>query len=386
MFSLSKLLWLKDHQPDVYRRTWKFLCYEDLVIHQLGLPPTTDYTVASRTLCFDIIAKDWSGEIMEVTGLDVNKFPRVVPSGTPVGTISPRMAEALSLPHDVVVVTGGHDHPCGALGAGVRKPGVALESIGTVDCLAVLFDTPRLGRDMLDQGFPCYPHTIPELYVTLAFNFTGGSVLRWFRDTLGDEERRLAREQDQDVYSLLLAQARKSRSPVAVLPYFTSSGTPYMDPHALGAMLGFTFNTTKADLIRGCLEGVVLEMKLNLATLEAAGIPVEEVRTIGGGARSREWLQMRADAYNTRVVALDVSEAACLGAAILAGTGAGVFESVPRGVEATVREKETLFPREEVRGYYQEQFEVYRTIYPAVKDLTHRIKRLQAQRPAPDMG
>lgn len=379
MFSLSKILWLKKNHPEIYHKTWKFLCYEDLVIYKLGLEPTTDYTIAARTLCFDILKKNWSEEILQLTNIDVHKFPRVVPSGTLVGTIPAPVARELSLPDNVAVVTGGHDHPCGTLGAGVRKESVALESIGTVDCIAVVFKEPRLGNIMLKNGFPCYPHTIPEFYTTLAFNFTGGSLLRWFRDNLGKEEIDMARREGRDVYSVLIEKGGSAISPLFVLPHLTSSGTPYMDIQSAGAILGLSFNTTKGNIIRGILEGIALEMKLNLSILEKAQIPVKEIRAIGGGAKSREWLQMRADIYNTRIVSLNVSEAACLGAAILAGWGAGLFSSVDEAIKSTVREKEVFYPRPEKNELYQKKFEIYQQIYPALKNLNHQIKQFQQE-------
>jgi xylulokinase len=204
-------------------------------------------------------------------------------------------------------------------------------------------------------------------------------LLRWFRDHLGEEEIDMARRENRDVYSVLIEKGGSAISPLFVLPHLTSSGTPYMDIQSAGAILGLSFNTTKGNIIRGILEGVALEMKLNLSILEKAQIPVKEIRAIGGGAKSREWLQMRADIYNTRVVSLNVSEAACLGAAILAGWGAGLFSSVDEAIKSTVREKEVFYPRPEKNELYQKKFEIYQQIYPAIKNLNHQIKQFQQE-------
>jgi len=374
MFSLNKIMWLKENHPQIYAKTWKFLCCEDLVIHKLGLSPVIDYSLASRTMSFDILKKEWSEEILSLADLDKSLLPGAVPSGTVVGKIPKKIAEDLSLPLNVVVVTGGHDQPCGALGAGVKEEGVAMEAIGTTDCIASIFKEPHLDKKMLENNFACYPHTVPQFYVTLAFNFTGGSLLKWFRDTLGKEEMKKARESGGDVYSILIDEASPEPSSLYLLPHFTTTGTPYMNPNSGGAILGLSLSTSKADLIKAILEGVSFEMKYNLSLLEEMGMFVNELRAIGGGAKSREWLQLKADIYDKKVVSLKVSEAVSLGAAILAGVAIGEYGSIEEAVETTVGIKEVFYPRKEKTRVYEEKFGIYKDIYPTLKNLNYRIR------------
>jgi len=377
MFTLNKIMWLKKNHPHIYRKTWKFLCCEDLVIYKLGLPPTIDYSLASRTMAFDILKKRWSEEILSMVNMDKSLLPRVVPSGTLVGEIPQKIAGRLSLPSKVLVVTGGHDQPCGALGAGVREEGIAMEAIGTVDCIASIFNEPHLDEKMLENNFACYPHTVPEFYITLAFNFTGGSLLRWFRDTLGEQEKERAKKTGEDVYSILIDEASPEPSPLYLLPHFATTGTPYMDSRSAGAILGLSLNTSKPDLIKAILEGISFEMKHNLALLEKIGIFVNELRAIGGGAKSRKWLQLKADLYNKRVASLKVSEAVSLGTAMLAGVAAGEYSSIEEAVKTTVKIKEIFYPQEKRARMYEEKFQIYKDIYPALRDLNHRIKVMQ---------
>lgn len=380
MFSINRIMWLKKYHPDIYRRTWKFLCYEDFVIQRLGLPPTIDYSLAARTMAFDIVKKRWSRKILSLARVDESLLPEVVPSGTEVGKIPSKMCARLLLPSGVSVVTGGHDQPCGALGAGVKKEELAMEATGTVDCIATVFKEPHLDQKMLENNFACYPHTVSKFYISLAFNFTGGCLLRWFRDTLGGEEKKEAEKKGENVYSILIDKATKDPSPLYLLPHFTTTGTPYMDPNSAGAILGLTLNTSKGDLIKAILEGVAFEMKHNLVLLEEAGIPVRELRAIGGGAKSEKWLQLKADIYNKPLVSLKVSEAACLGAAILAGVGVGEYSSIQEAVETVVKKKESFSPQKEKAKIYEEKFAIYKDIYPTLRELNHQIRDLSAHR------
>jgi len=383
MFTLNKILWLKKNHPDIYRKAHKFLCCEDLIIYKLGLPPTIDYSLASRTMAFDILKKEWSEEILSLADIEKSLLPDVLPPGTVVGEIPRKIADRLHLRAKVLVVTGGHDQPCGALGAGVMREGVAMDAIGTVECIASVFKKPHLDKKMLDNSFACYPHTVPQFYITLAFNFTGGSLLRWFRDTLGENERERARREGRDVYSILIDEASSEPSSLYLLPHFTTTGTPHMDTNSAGAILGLSLDTSRSELIKAILEGISFEMKYNLSLLEEVGIFVRELRAIGGGSKSRKWLQLKADLYEKKVVSLGVSEAASLGAAILAGVAVGEYKSIEEAVETLVRIKETFYPQEKVTRIYEEKFLIYRDIYPALRDLNHRIKKREAKLPSP---
>jgi len=377
MFTLSKVMWLRENYPDIYSRTWKFLCCEDLVIYKLGLTPTIDYSLASRTMAFDILDRKWSEEILSTANIDKSLFPDLAPSGTLVGEIPRKITNRLSLPSKVAVVTGGHDQACGALGAGVKEEKVAMDAIGTVECIASIFKEPHLDKEMLEKNFACYPHVVPPFYITLAFNFTGGCLLRWFRDTLGKEEREKAKKRDEDVYSILIDEASYKPSSLFLLPHFTTTGTPYMDTASSGAVLGLSLNTSKSDLIKAILEGISFEMKYNLSLLEGIGIPISELRAIGGGAKSRKWLQLKADLYDKKVVSLQISEAASLGAAILAGVAIGEYKSIDEAVDTAVKKKEVFYPRREEAKIYQEKFQIYEDIYPTLRNLNHRINTMQ---------
>jgi sugar (pentulose or hexulose) kinase len=177
----------------------------------------------------------------------------------------------------------------------------------------------------------------------------------------------------QSVYDLILAQAVTGPSPVLVLPHFVGTGTPWLDPASKGAIIGLDLSTTNGQIIKGILDSVTYEIKLSVDAMEAAGIVVREVRAIGGGAKSELWLQTKADIWGKPVVAMDVSEAPCLGCAILAGVATGAFPSVEAGITQMVRTRRIYEPDLSLHERYMEKARLYRQVYPALAALNHQM-------------
>ncbi|MGQ9628738.1 MAG: FGGY-family carbohydrate kinase [bacterium] len=374
MHTINKIIWWKREHPEVYRRAWKFLCYEEFVFYMLGLSdPVTDYTMAARTMAFDIIEKQWSERMISLAGIDGDLFPKVRPSGEVVGEVSPKVASDLGLPRGVKVVTRGHDQPCGALGAGIIKERLSMDATGTVECVAPATREPVLNENMLRYNFCSYPHTAPNLYITLAFNFTGGSLLRWYRDTLAGEERSVAERRGADIYDVILDGLPAEPTSLMVLPHFTTTGTPHFDAKSRGAILGLTLNTSRKEIVKAILEGITYEMGLNFSLLGRSGVEIDEVRSIGGGAKSEAWLQLKADIFDRKVVSLDVSEAVCLGAAILAGVAIGRYSSIREAVDCLVRPKRTYYPDPRRAQIYRERMKIYESIYPSLKEINRAL-------------
>jgi xylulokinase len=368
MFTLYKLLWLKEHRPEVWRQTWKFLCFEDLLHYHLGLDPAMGWSLAGRTMMFDVSRHQWSPDILGLLGLAPERLARPLPSGTVVGVIPATVAASLGLPEGVKVVAGGHDQPCGALGAGVTEPGLAMYATGTVECITPAFQKPVFSPELMRSNLCTYDHTAPGLYATVAFNLTGGNALKWFRDEFGQPEQAAAAQTGRNVYELLLETAGDQPSSLLCLPYLAPSGTPYFDTRTPGALLGLRLSTKRGEILRAVLEGVTLEMRLNLEILAAAGCPIRELRLIGGGSKSRAWNQLKADVLNKPVTTLDVSEAGCLGVALLAcagHTGAAVGLLAQRWVKP----RSVIRPRPECVAVYDRHFAAYRSLYAVLKSV-----------------
>jgi xylulokinase len=371
--TLPKLLWLKEHEPELWGRAERFLLYEDFLISKMTGEAVISRCLASRSQLFDIPEDRWSPEILGALELDPERLAMVAPSGTAVGLMRADLAKSLGLSTLPLVVTGGHDQACGALGVGLVRPGLAMVSTGTAEVVEVALGSPALNETLYRGNISVYAHTAPGLYLAMTLNHSGGLLLRWFRDTLGQEERRQAQVAGGDAYDLLLQGASPEPTGLLVLPHFAGSGTPTFDTASKGAILGLTFATTKAGLALAMLEGLTYELKLNLDLLRAGGVAIEELRAIGGGARSAQWLQLKADISGIPVVAPRVAEAACWGAALLAGVAAGAYPSAERAAEEMVRLERRFEPDPIRHSRYDEIYELYREVYPAVAPITHRL-------------
>ena len=207
----------------------------------------------------------------------------------------------------------------------------------------------------------------------MGFVSSGGVVLRWFRDTLAQAELVEAEAAGRDVYDILLDDIPDTPGTVMLLPHFTGSGTPHLDLGSKGAIVGLSLSTTKGELVKAILEGISYEIKQNLTMLEAAGVEINEIRAIGGGAKSEKWLQLKADMFGKKVIALDISEGVCLGTAILAGTAIGKYNSIEEAVGLLVKPQKTYYPREDISLEYDEKLKTYQQIYPALRGINDQL-------------
>ncbi len=383
MYSLLKIQWLRAHTPEMYRQVAVFLPFGDFVLRRLGAPSVTDESMAARTMAFDLSARRWSSELLDHAEVEETLLPAIHPSGVVVGTIDAAVARDLGLPPTVRLVTGAHDQPAGALGAGITTHGLAMDATGTVECVCPAFAEPILSPEMLAGNYCCYPHAAPGLYVTIAFNFTGGALLRWYRDQFGRMEVEEAALTGLDTYDILMARATSRPSGVLVLPHFTVAGTPWFDTDARGAIVGLTLATTRQEVFQGLLDGITFEMRLNLDRLEAAGVAIHTLRAVGGGARSRTLAQIKANVFRRPVQTMQMSEAPCFGAALLAGQGVGAWTSLAEAAQALVRVEATYEPNPTEAAAYEEWYSLYQRLYPAFCDLSHQIAALQQRSPPP---
>ncbi len=367
MFSLFKLMWMRENKPDIWKKARRILCFEDLLEFRLGITdPAMGWPLAGRTMLFDVVNHEWNDEILQAAGISKDCLSRPLRSGSLAGHISPSVATSLGLKGEVFVVTGGHDQPCSGLGAGATEAGVAVYSSGTVECITPAFGKPVFTSALRKNNLCTYDHTSPGMYATVAFSLTGGNILKWFRDQFGDAEIAKAAETGKDAYEYLMDELPDAPSKLLVLPYFTPTGTPYFDISTKGAIIGFDLSTTREEMMRALLEGVAFEIRLNLDILRESGYEVKELRIIGGGARSERHVQLKADVIGMPITVLDVREAGCMGVAMLA-----MASDTGRDVSVIAAEWVRPLSRAVPSGkdHYNRKFEQYRKLYPAVRNL-----------------
>lgn len=367
--TLVKLMWLTGHQPEICRQAARFVLYEDFLIYRLTGKPAISRCLASRTGVYDLKTRTWSPELLALAGVDEARLSPLADSGTVIGTISPDVARQVGLDAGVAVVTGGHDQACGALGAGVIDPGRANVSTGTAEVMEVCLAEPVLDFTLARGGISTYEHVVPGRYVAMTLNHAGGITLRWCRDQLFPEAAEAARRKGIDPYDYLLAEAPRGPSSVLCLPHFAGSGTPMLDPASRASFVGLTLATTRAEMMKSLIDALTFELKANLEFLAASGIQVGELRAIGGGAKSALWLQTKADVLGRRVEVPQVTEAACLGAGLLASVAAGEYANLAEAVQHTVTVKEVFDPDPDLHRQYEAVYAVYKRLYPTLKPL-----------------
>ncbi len=366
-YSLFTLKWIKDQQKRLYEESEYFLLWGSFISFMLGAEAQVDYSLANRTLLFDLEQGDWSDELLAWAGLDRDKLPPTVPSGREMGTVSKQMAEKLGLSANVKLISGTHDQCATAVGCGVIEEGLATIGMGTFFTITPVFRTRKPTALMLERGLNTEHHAAPDLYVSFLYNL-GGALVKWYRDTFAGFESALRRTQGYGIYGDLFTEMPSGPSSVLVLPHFGPTGPPNFISDSSGVVAGLKLDTQRGDILKGIVEGVAFYLKEVVDTLPATGIAINQYRATGGGAKSDAWLQVVADIMGLPVVRPKVTEAAALGVAILAGIGSGCFNSFAEGVEAMVSLDKVIMPEPEQQKCYQQRYEKYQALWPLLKD------------------
>jgi D-xylulose kinase len=368
-FTAPKILWVKEHQPDIFSKTDKFLLVHDFIIHRLTDNAVTDFSNASRTMLFDLKSGTWSKKLLDAFEIPVDSLPKPVPSGTKVGEVTSKAAKLSSLAEGTPVVTGGGDQQCAALGVGVIREGMIKSTTGTGTFILAHSDSIRLDSH---KRVLCSRHVLTDAFVVEASMFTTGSVLRWFRDQFGRDECIIAEKKGIDPYEVLVEEAASippGSEGVMHIPHLVGAGAPYWNPHARGVFAGLALGHTRNHLIRAILEGVSYEIRNNLDVMRELDITASEVRVTGGAARSEVWMQIQADVLGIPIVRTELEEATALGAAILACKGIGKFKSITEAAEQMIHEKPPLIPNQENQSLYDAGFKRYKQLYQAISQL-----------------
>ena len=373
-YSLTKLKWIKDHEPELYGGTYKLLHWSSFVAFMLGADPLLDYSLANRTLLFDIDRAAWSEALLARAALDREKLPEVMPSGVVAGRVSRDAAADLGLPPAVTIVTGAHDQCANAVGCGVVEEGRAVYGMGTYICITPVFSERLEPATMIERGLNTEHHAARGRYVCFIYN-PGGALFKWFRDTFAAEEHRRARATGTDSYSILTSEMPAGPSSVIVLPHFAPTGPPDFITDSCGMMTGLHLDTSRGDILKGILEGTTYYLKECVDSLPATGITIGDYRVVGGGSKSDAWVQICADILGRPFVRPVVTEAGALGAAIIAGVGSGIFPDYETGVQAMVKLDRRFDPDPKRREQYRERFETYKGLYPSTEQYLRDLHR-----------
>ncbi len=360
-FTLTKLLWVRETEPENWARVAHVMLPKDYVRFRLTGDRAIDMADASGTLLLDVAHRRWSAEVLSKASIDPTLLPALYESSQVCGKVSTAGAKATGLQAGTPVVAGAGDQAAGAVGMGIARAGAVSATIGTSGVVFAATDRPALDP----QGrLHTFCHAIPGRWHVMGVTQAAGLSLRWFRDRFG-----VVTKGGRDPYDLLADEA--SLAPPGSdgafwLPYLMGERTPHLDPNARAALVGLTASHTRGHLIRAVLEGVAFSLKDTFTIFADMQIPVTSIRLGGGGARSPLWRQIQADVYAHEVEIVAAEEGAAYGAAILAGTGAGAWNSVDEACDKVVRVASRIAPNHAASETMQRSYRTYRKLYPAL--------------------
>jgi len=363
-FTAPKILWVQEHEPDLYGRVRHILLPKDYVRLKLTGDYATDRAGAAGTLLFDIQARDWSPEMLEVLGIPAAWLPPTHEGPEVTGRISSAAALATGLRAGTPVVAGGGDQAASAVGVGAVEPGIIALTLGTSGVVFAATDRPLVDPEGRLHAF-C--HAAPGRWHLMGVMLSAAGSLRWYRDTLAPGVG----------FDALLAPAADvpaGSEGLLFLPYLTGERTPHPDPLARGAFVGLTVRHTRLHLTRAVLEGVAFGLRDSFELIKSAGLAeIRQVRASGGGARSPLWLSILADVLGVELVTVNTTEGAAYAAALLAAVGAGVWADVASACRESIHVTGVIAPRPDEVGRYERHYANYRDLYPALKALLHRL-------------
>ena len=373
MYPLSKILWWKESVPKLFSQTWKFLCWEDYLFFKLCGKPIISYSLASRTMFFDLKKKTWSRDILNKFGLNEDLFSTLAPSGLVIENVSSAMCEFLNIPKNTVLVSGGWDQACAALGAGAINDDVFLESFGTTICVGSFSENLFVGKDLFQSGFQTNCFVKDDAYFINGGTLNGGILLKWFKENI--MEKSTEAFMDNNEFYAAIDKYDLNLSLEYFIPHFAGSGTPIFNPNARGGMLNLSYETNGTAIIKSLLESLGFEVRKNLDFLECAlGRNYSEIRVVGGGSKSDYICNLQSNILNKEIRAFDYYDVSSYGAAIIALAGIRGWTMALSVLQSFTRKTRKYSSKEQFRGLYKNKYLIYQKlteIMCSIYDIIH---------------
>ena len=371
MYTMPKVLWYQQQEPEVYRNTYKILQSNSFIVYRLTGVITQEPSQGYGWNCYDIARGAWNTELCREMGVDPALLPDIVPCHAIVGNVTEEAAQETGLPAGIPVVAGGLDAACGALGAGVLHPGETQEQGGQAGGMSICTAACQMEPHLILGA-----HVVPGRWLLQGGTVGGGGAVNWFEKEFCAEERALAKKKGTN--SLMEMDAAAQGIPAGsegllFLPYLAGERSPIWDPNAKGVFYGIDFSKTRAHFARAVMEGVAYSLRHNLEVAEQAGARSETLRSMGGVANSRLWMQIKADVTGKKFVVPSSDTATALGAAILAGVGTGLYRDFEDAVQKTVTIRREFIPDPENAVVYSEGYAAYRGLYQALKNIMQGV-------------
>jgi len=351
-FTAPKILWLKKNYPDIFEKVAMYLLPKDYISYRLSGNYVTDVSDASGMLLLDVKSKCYSKPLLDFVGITENQLPKLYESYEVTGKLSENLKKELGLTQDVIIVGGAGDQAAGAIGTGTVSEGIVSVTLGTSGVVFAAHDQYKVDRHNRLHAF-CHAN---GKYHTMGVMLSAANCLKWWTDQVAVCN-----------FDEILEEVDDAISDVVFLPYLMGERTPYPDPNARGTFVGMDMNTGRKEMTKAVLEGVAFGLKDSLDILKDMGIPVDEIRVIGGGARSDKWRQILADVFGQRITGINTNEGGALGAAILAAVGDGAYNSVEQATGAIIKTQDAFEPNMERHAIYLKKHKKYQSLYQCLK-------------------
>ena len=360
MFSISKILYVKNNYPEIFKKVDKICLIEDYIVYLLSGIRQIDYSLASRSQCFDIKNKVWDEKILNHFNIDKSLFSKAVPTGTIAGNITHKVKEILNTNNDIKIINVAHDQIANLVGSGAYYLGSAADGLGTCECLTPIFPKNADIEALAKYGYGMIPLLNTDDYCCYALTNTAGALNNWNMETL------FKNIEENKRYSIANSSLKEEPNSLFVLPYFAGSGTPYNDK-SMGMIIGLTLDTKNTDIYQATVECLCFENKLNIEYLKKFGVDLKDIFVSGGGSVNDKWLQIKADVLNMPIHQLEDKNAGSLGSAIIMGVSLGIYKDYQEGINKLVKIKKTFYPNEKYVDLYQKKYERYIKIYQMMK-------------------
>ncbi len=369
MYTASQLMWIKEHEPDLYKKIWKILIAKDFIKFLLIEECSTDYSDASGTYLFDVANLKWADELVQYLNLRKEQLPFLSESIAIVGRVTPKAARATGIPVGTPVIAGSADQAAGAVGGGIVREGQVASLLGTAGVVSVCSKEPRADSKL---RLLCWKHAVPGLWQILGVMQTAAICLKWFHDVFEEEG-------DYSKYDMLIENVPPGAGGLIFLPYLMGERTPYWDPRARGILFGLLLYHSRSHIIRAIYEGVAHGIYHIIQIMEEIGVAVNEIRALGGGNRSKIWRQIQANMIDNSILYPNATEGSAFGAAILAAVGVGLYETVQEATDKLVAILDRREPDPKAHRLYAAMHDIYTSLYEVNKVLFYKLGTVVAE-------
>lgn len=362
-FTLPKILWVQQNEPEIWEKVSHIVLPKDYLGYRLTGNLQMEYSDAAGTLLLDIEKKEWSQRILDEFKIDSSVCPPLSNSTDNIGNLSNKIASKVGIEVNVPVFPGGADNPAAAIGAGIVRPNQGMASIGTSGVFLAYEE------EVKDYGgnLHFFNHTIPNQFYSMGVTLAAGNSLTWFKNQFAPEES--FDELLKDINTI-----DPGSNGLLFAPYITGERTPYTDSEIRGTFLGMDITHTRDHFARAVLEGITFSLRDSQELMRKhSKKDFKQIVSVGGGASNKDWLQMQADIFNTPIVTLETEQGPAMGACMVAAVGAGWFDDFETATEAFVNYKDEIQPNAEAVKKYDEIYEIYREVYPTIKDISHKL-------------